>query len=101
MLPPPGIYLKRKVKGKKHEDAAILHQDPTKEPIESFYKSCHLTLSHIISRVAMIYDQTGSISPLLGYGNQITRLAQIDTKGEVTTQVNKDIRIMFLDLGET
>ena len=52
---------------------------------------------HIISRVAMIYDQTGSVSPLAGYGNYITRLALIETKGDVTMAVSDDTREKCLD----
>ena len=59
----PVIYQGRKKKGR-YEDGSIFLKDPkSKQEIADFYQPYPVTLAHILSRTASLYDQSGAIAP--------------------------------------
>ena len=92
----PDIYLGKKKRGKEIDKSKILHQDPTEEELNTFYRSETVNLDHIISRVASLFDVTGQTTPLAVLGHYVARLALQDTATDTTAPVSQHTRKLFL-----
>ena len=77
----PTIYQGKKSKGRFKQGTRFLSESTTKDEISNFYDEFPLTLAHILSRTASLYDLSGVASPLAGYGRHITRNAMLATGG--------------------
>ena len=93
----PIIYLGKKQKGRYKDGSIFLHNPKSKKDIQNFYKHFPLTLAHILSRTASLYDQSGAIAPIAGYGRWITRLALEETKATFLDKVSDKIKALFVD----
>jgi hypothetical protein len=96
-LKTPRIFQGKLKKGRFLPGTIFLDSPQSKQEIQAFYKQYPVTLAHILSRTSMVYDQTGSVAPLAGYGRWITRQALIQTEGVFTKQVSETIKQLFLD----
>ena len=92
----PDIYLGKKRRGKEIEESKILHQDPTEEELETFYRSETVNLDHIISRVASLFDLTGQSTPLAVLGHYVAQMALLDTATDTAAPVSQATRKLFL-----
>ena len=75
----PPIFLGDKKKGSFQKNTKFLHPNPTHQEILEFYKDTPITLPHIISRTAMLFDMSGMVTPLSVMGSFISRMALLDT----------------------
>ena len=57
--------------------------------LKTFYASETVSLAHIISRVAALFDLTGQSAPLAVLGNYIARLALPESGGDKHKQVTQ------------
>ena len=62
----PQIFQGRKQKGKYKPGTIFLDNPVSKLSISTFYTDYPVTLAHILSRTAALYDQAGAISPISG-----------------------------------
>ena len=90
------IFLGKKHKGRYKEGALFLPDPKSKQDIVSFYENYPVTLAHILSRTAFLYDQAGAISPIAGYGRWITRLALLESKASFLQPVSTKIKELFI-----
>ena len=96
-LKTPLIFLGKKQKGRYKEGTSFLHNPKSKQDIAAFYENYPVTLAHILSRTASLYDQAGAISPIAGYGRWITRLALEESKAVFLQPVSHTIKVLFID----
>ena len=92
----PPIFLGEKKKGSFKENTKFLHTHPTHKEILDFYKNTPITLPHIVSRTAMLFDMSGMVTPLIVMGNYVSRRALIDTKASKTSQVSDQTKNLFI-----
>ena len=93
----PIIYLGKKKKGRYEEGTIFLRNPESKQEITIFYEPFTVTLAHILSRTSSLYDQSGAIAPIAGYGRWITRLALIETKANFLRPVSPKTKDLFVD----
>ena len=93
----PVIYLGKKQKGRYKEGSIFLRDPESRQDIQNFYEHYPVTLAHILSRTASLYDQAGAISPIAGYGRWITRLALEESKATFLQPVSDKIKALFVD----
>jgi hypothetical protein len=93
----PTIFQGRKTKGRFRNGTKFLTGSNTKQEILDFYDGFPVTLAHILSRTASLYDLSGVASPLAGYGRYITRNALLVTGGVLHEQVNAEVKLQFVD----
>ena len=91
----PPIFLGDKKKGAFQKNAIFLHPNPSLKDISEFYKNTVITLPHIVSRTAMLFDLSGMSTPLSVLGSFVSRKALLDTKGSKTTQVSEQTKKLF------
>ena len=92
----PPIFIGEKKKGSFQGDSKFLHANPTYNEILDFYKNTPITLPHIISRTAMLFDMSGMATPLSVMGSFVSRRALIDTKGNKKSQVSDQTKKIFM-----
>ena len=86
-LKTPTIYQGSRKKGSPLDKSRTLHENPSENELKTFYASETVSLAHIISRVAALFDLTGQSAPLAVLGNYIARLALVDSGGDKHKQV--------------
>ena len=92
----PPIFIGEKKKGLFSKNTKFLHDNPTRQEIVEFYKDQNITLPHIVSRTAMLFDMAGFSTPLAILGNYVARLALEYIKGNQQKAVSDHIREAFL-----
>ena len=92
----PPIFSGDKKKGSFKENTKFLHSNPTHKEIMDFYKHIPVTLPHIVSRTAMLFDMSGMAAPLIVMGNYVARKALADTKANETSQVSEQTKNLFI-----
>ena len=96
-LKTPLIFLGKKQKGRYKDGTRFLHNPNSKQTIADVYVDYPVTLAHILSRTASLYDQAGAVSPIAGYGRWITRLALVESKGTFLQAVSDQTKTLFID----
>ena len=95
-LQTPPIFLGEKKRGIFDKNTTFLHPNPTHKDIANLYKDVTITLPHIVSRTAMLFDMSGMSTPLIVFGNYLSRQALLDTKGEQNKQISPQTRKLFI-----
>jgi hypothetical protein len=96
-LKTPLIFLGKKQKGRYKEGTSFLCKPNSKQDIATLYETYPVTLAHILSRTASLYDQAGVVSPIAGYGQWITRLALEESKATFLQPVSHPTKKLFID----